>query len=111
MDTLIDVYLKYTVISAGVGAVVSGIDRLAEMSDEAPPVYKYPFVERPIQFVYKTSRLAGSIGLGASIAGVTALTAPISIPAYMFWKKYYSNTTNTTNTTTTNTTTNTNKNK
>lgn len=68
------------------GAMISGFDKLYKISNEPTPNYKNDTIEKPISVVYNITRIAGSAGLGAFIAGTTALTAPISVPLYIMWK-------------------------
>jgi len=80
-------YLKYWVgFGAISGGIISGIDKIWEIAEEPTPVYKNPKIEKPIQAVYHLTRVAGSSGFGTSISGLTALTAPVSIPAYIYYK-------------------------
>lgn len=79
--------LRYWVsFGAFTGGFISGGEKAIEISWEKKEKFKNPTFEKPIQAVYNTSRVAGSAGLGAFIGGITALTAPVSIPAYIYWK-------------------------
>lgn len=93
MNQLFDLsfpFIKYWVsLGAISGALISGSHKLSTVCDELShikPNYKFPLIERPITAVYHTSRIAYHTGLGAGIAGLAALTAPISLPIYVYYK-------------------------
>lgn len=78
---------KYWVlIGAGSGAFFSGLEKFSEIWIEPPVKYDNKLFEIPIRGVYHISRVAGYAGWGAAIGGAAALTAPISIPLYIYWK-------------------------
>jgi hypothetical protein len=72
--------------AACVGGTMSGLNKIKKICNEEEIIYKNEFLETPIQFVYQSSRVAAHTGWGAFIGGFTASTAPISIPAYMYWR-------------------------
>lgn len=78
--------IGWVVVSAGVGGIISGSRKFGQVMEEAAPVYKNEFFEKPIRGVYHTCRIATHVGFGAAVAGAVALTAPISIPLYCFWR-------------------------
>lgn len=73
-------------VGAGTGGLISGCDKIGEITFEKEPEYVYPLIERPIRVVYHTTRVAGHAGWGAGIGGFTAATAPVTIPFYMYWR-------------------------
>jgi hypothetical protein len=77
-------------IWVGMGALVGGISsatlKFKEISDEPKVQYKNQTLETPIRFTYQASRVAGHAGFGAAVGGITAATAPVSIPLYMYWR-------------------------
>jgi hypothetical protein len=81
---------KAAMIWVGVGATVGGLSSAVmkeeQISSEPKVTYKNEVVERPIRFVYHASRVAGYAGWGAGIGGFTTATAPVSIPAYIYWR-------------------------
>lgn len=80
-------YIKYWVAFGALsGGIISGIDKVVEIGYEKNEKLNNPLFERPIRAVYQTSRIAGAAGFGSFIGGVTALTAPVSIPGYIYWK-------------------------
>ena len=68
------------------GGLYSGFHKALSICNEPDRVYKIPIIERPITFFYQASRIAFYFGLGSFIGGFTALTAPISLPYYVWWK-------------------------
>lgn len=68
------------------GGTLSGFKKATEICYEKPVKYDYPALEVPIRGVYQSSRIAGHAGWGSVIGGLSAATAPISIPCYIFWK-------------------------
>ena len=76
---------SWILLGAGAGAILSGVPKFIGICQESEERYSSETLERPIRFVYNTSRVAGSAGLGAFIGGATALTAPVSIPLYIYW--------------------------
>ena len=72
--------------SAAIGGILSGTRKLALIANEPQPVFKNELIEHPIRCVYNTSRVAAHVGLGGFLAGFVALTAPVSIPMYCYWR-------------------------
>ena len=87
MNTLRTAVQHWVTFGALTGGAISGFDKCVKICDEPEPVYKNPIFERPIQMVYHVSRIAGHAGFGSAIGGFTALTAPVSVPAYIYWQK------------------------
>jgi len=86
-DTLIK-YASYWVIAGAIsGSLFSTMNKINQIYNEPEPVYKNKTFELPMRSVYHTTRIASHSGMGAFIGGATALTAPISIPLYMYWRK------------------------
>lgn len=81
---------KFAKIWVGFGAIsggfISGTKKLTEVFEEEPVEYINPIIEAPISMVYNTSRIAGMSGFGAFIGGSVALTAPVSMPLYIYWR-------------------------
>jgi hypothetical protein len=85
-ELAIGAYFIWVGAGALFGAIRSSYDKVQEIQKEAKPVYKNDTIERPIRGVYQATRVAGAAGFGGAVAGFVAATAPISIPAYMYWK-------------------------
>ena len=73
--------------AAIVGGMISGTRKCALIIKEDEVEYKNEMYERPIRGIYHTCRIAGHVGFGAFVAGGVALTAPLSIPAYAYWRR------------------------
>jgi len=86
MNHISNQYLrKWVAFGAISGGIVSGMEKIENIDREPYYQLKYPIIERPMRVVYHFSRIAVCAGYGATIGGLTALTAPVSIPAYIYW--------------------------
>lgn len=83
-------YSEYIKLWVGVGAlsgsIISGVTKMNKIMNEPSTSYKNDVIEPPIRMIYHTCRIASHTGLGAFIGGTTALTAPLSIPMYCWYK-------------------------
>ena len=79
--------MYWVIIASATGSVISAISKATQICKEPDPVYKNETIEKPMRGVYHTTRIAAHGGLGAFIGGFTALTAPVSIPLYMYWRR------------------------
>jgi hypothetical protein len=74
----------------GMGSLVGGFSsaalKVGQIGREPSVEYKNETLETPIRFTYQTTRVAGHAGFGAAVGGITAATAPISIPLYIYWR-------------------------
>jgi len=82
----VDAYKYWVIFGAVSGGALSGIRKMGEICGEPTPVYTNPDLEVPIRGVYQTTRIAGHAGWGSAIGGITAASAPLSIPLYIYWK-------------------------
>jgi hypothetical protein len=76
-------YYDFIMIGSLSGGFLSGLIKI----NEIPYVKKHtkPEISIDIECIYQTSPIAVHAGVGSVIGGITAATAPISIPAYIWW--------------------------
>jgi hypothetical protein len=78
-------YYDWIILSALSGGFLSGINKASNIifleNNNDEPL----FFEIPIRCMYHASRIAFHAGVGSVAGGITAATAPISIPAYIWW--------------------------
>ena len=83
------VYSYFVMAGAGWGGMYTGWQKLEQISKEpglSEEKRKSP-IHTGIRGSYQMARLAWAAGLGASIGGLTAATAPISIPSYIYYEQ------------------------
>jgi hypothetical protein len=79
-------YLVWVSMGALVGGISSATLKIQEIGSEPKVEYKNKTLETPIRFTYHASRVAGHAGFGSAVGGITAATAPVSIPLYVWWR-------------------------
>lgn len=84
---VVSLYKVFVVIGASGGAVSSGLYKFSQILQEPHRDMSNPIIDYPLTTTYHMTRLAFWTGAGATIGGIAAATAPISIPAYMYYKK------------------------
>lgn len=82
-----NVMFTWVYISSGTGAILSGSRKMEHIFNEPTPQYKNELFEVPMRGVYHTFRIGAHAGFGGFVAGFVAMTAPVSIPIYMYWRK------------------------
>ena len=83
------VYSYFVIAGAAWGGAYTGWQKLEQISREpglSEEKRKSP-IHTGIRGSYQMARLAFAAGLGASIGGITAATAPVSIPAYIYYEQ------------------------
>ena len=53
---------------------------------EKQPQYKNELLEVPIRVIYHAGRIVAHAGVGFVVGGSFAVTAPVSIPLYVWWR-------------------------
>ena len=83
-----DFYALWILIGGISGSGVSAGNKISDIKDEPNTDYDIPEIEKPFEMVYHTGRVLGYGALGFAVGGLGAATAPVSIPAYFYWKTY-----------------------
>jgi hypothetical protein len=78
-------YYDWIILGALSGGFLSGVDKAGNIIFLENSTHEPLFFEIPIRGMYHASRIAFYTGVGSVAGGITAATAPISIPAYIWW--------------------------